>query len=120
MIPTMITQDKETGTKYSLQSFTRDKYIPLPKTRGSIRLLKLFPGNFKTEQVDCELIPATLDENNGNVKFEALSWSWGTKQPTAYINIRQNEQTYAKYVSPDLVSAPPSSTKPSMCSASMG
>jgi hypothetical protein len=88
-----------------LERFTKDKYIPLPKTRGSIRLLKLFPGKFKTEQVDCELIPATLDESNGNKKYEALSWSWGTKQPTSYINIRQNDQTYAKYVSPDLLSA---------------
>jgi len=87
------------------ERFTKEKYIPLPKTRGSIRLLKLFPGKFKTEQVDCELIPAILDENSSNVKYEALSWSWGKKPPTSYINIRQNDQSYAKYVSPDLLSA---------------
>jgi hypothetical protein len=49
------------------ERFTKDKYIPLPKSRGSVRLLKLFPGKFKTEQVDCELIPTTLDESNRRI-----------------------------------------------------
>lgn len=79
-------------------------YDPLPKKRGTIRLLNLFSSEKADAGVLCELItPAENDKNQ--FPYEALSWCWGAAVKTDYIRIQKNQKTYAKYVSPNLVAA---------------
>ena len=84
-------------------AYTHD---PLPNRRGCIRLLNLFSSSPNNPQIECELITIEFDERgNTDRKYEALSWCWGTAKHNSYINIRKGRKIYAKYVSPDLVSA---------------
>jgi hypothetical protein len=81
-------------------------YDPLPKRRGCIRLLNLFSSSPNNPQIECELITTEFNEKgNTDRKYEALSWCWGTAKHNSYVNIRKGRKIYAKYVSPDLVSA---------------
>ena len=86
-------------------------YDPLPKTRGAIRLLKLFSSSSNNPHVECEIITPKADsrekweDGNTDIQYEALSWCWGTEGKTSYISIRKGQKTYAKYVSPNLFAA---------------
>src|SRR5271163_2310996 len=53
---------------------------PLPKDPKKIRLLKLHGG-------DGQDINATLIVRNGQEKYEALSYTWGTEEATSVIQI---------------------------------
>jgi hypothetical protein len=90
----------------------RYKYDPLPDDRRFMRLLVLFPERPDNPQVQCKLIPVNVNfeleqKTNGSSKldYEALSWCWGTAEPTSFIEIQKNNLIYSKYLKPDLVAA---------------
>jgi hypothetical protein len=89
---------------------TEFEYEPLPSKRRSIRLLNLFSSSPENPQIECKLVVVDIDPKKltrGSIgkEYEALSWCWGTAQPTAYINIRKNGRIYSKKVQPDLLAA---------------
>jgi hypothetical protein len=122
-------QSQRGSKSRKLKEYDRYKYEALPKTRGVIRLLNLFPDENQDAGVLCGLItpkvaPGTDDRgaaqaggpSSGKVKvesnlrtsataiqYEAVSWCWGTPSKKAYIRIQRKGRSYAKYVSPDLV-----------------
>ncbi|KAK3938481.1 ankyrin repeat-containing domain protein [Diplogelasinospora grovesii] len=51
-------------------------YMPIPPSRGMIRLLRLFKG-FPTDTIRCELFQTTLHQKEC-VTYEALSYTWGS------------------------------------------
>jgi hypothetical protein len=61
------------------------KYVPL-KQHNEIRVLHLDPGQ-DDEPLQCRLHPAKLD-----TPYEALSYYWGTDEPTKEIKILKYEQ----------------------------
>jgi hypothetical protein len=72
----------------------------------SIRLLKLQPASTRDQEIVCELIERSLDEQNGKkIEYEALSWSWGTGPWNAKIKIREADETYVFKVAPSIVHA---------------
>jgi hypothetical protein len=87
------------------------EYTDLPKRRGCIRLLNLFSSSPINPQIECELITIEFKDNDSkneshpDTKYEALSWCWGATKHNSYINIRKGKKLFAKYVSPDLLSA---------------
>lgn len=79
-------------------------YDPLPRSRGTIRILELFSSEKTDAGVLCALI--TPEENErAQYPYEALSWCWGAAAKTDYIRIQRNRKTYNKYVSANLVAA---------------
>lgn len=78
-------------------------YEPLPRKDRAIRLLKLLPSSPENPAVECELVTITGKENDRG--YEALSWCWGTSDPTAYIHIREDRKIFAKYIRPNLFAA---------------
>lgn len=81
-------------------------YNPLPLKRGYIRVLNLRGSSFENPLVECELVVNKFSkEHNVEQPYEALSWCWGTAEPTAYINIRKDGKVYAKYVPLNLFAA---------------
>jgi hypothetical protein len=84
---------------------TTYNYDPLPRNRGTIRLLQLIPSNEPDGEVHCDLITPTADEQSV-YPYEALSWCWGKAANDDYIRIQhKNGKTYTKDVSPSLVAA---------------
>lgn len=86
------------------------EYELLPDKRRSMRLLALLSSSPENPQIECKLVVVDIDPKNltkGSIgkEYEALSWCWGTAQPTSYINIRKNGRIYSKKVQPDLVAA---------------
>ena len=79
-------------------------YDPLPRSRGTIRILELFSSEKSDAGVLCALITPQEDERS-QYPYEALSWYWGVAAKTDYIRIQRNRKTYNKYVSPNLVAA---------------
>src|SRR5437764_130431 len=71
---------------------------PLPKDPKKIRLLKLHGG-------DGQDINATLIVRNGQEKYEALSYTWGTEKATSVIQIYAGEEIYKVNITPSLASA---------------
>jgi hypothetical protein len=71
---------------------------PLPKDPKKIRLLKLHGG-------DGQDINATLIVRNGQEKYEALSYTWGTEEATSVIQIYAGEEIYKVNITPSLASA---------------
>jgi hypothetical protein len=85
-------------------------YERLPDKRRSMRLLNLFSSSPENPQIECKLVvvdidPKKLTRGSLGKEYEALSWCWGTVQPTSYINIRKNGRIYSKKVQPDLLAA---------------
>ena len=104
-------------------------YTPLPKTRGSIRLLNLFSGGPENTQLDGELInfnsiavrdddPFDQDDHfrtfvrsetvagvDETPHYEALSWCWGREDESKYIIIHKGQIAYRKYIKPNLFDA---------------
>src|SRR5947199_2812358 len=86
--------------------YRSETYKSLPKKRGYIRVLNLRGSSFENPLVECELVVNKFSkESPVEQPYEALSWCWGTAQPTAYISIRKGGKVYAKYVRPDLFAA---------------
>jgi hypothetical protein len=59
-----------------------------------MRLLNLFSSSPENPQIECKLVAVDIDPKKltrGSIgkEYEALSWCWGTAQPTAYINIQE-------------------------------
>ena len=54
--------------------------------RDSMRLLKLWHGDERTEEVVCDLFEVAPKHKNRYI-YEALSWTWGTKGPKTSIKI---------------------------------
>jgi hypothetical protein len=82
------------------------KYEALPRQRSSIRILVLFASSPDNPQIECELLATEFQPDGAlDMKYEALSWCWGTAKQNSYINIRKGGRMYAKYVSPDLKEA---------------
>ncbi|KAH7063858.1 heterokaryon incompatibility protein-domain-containing protein [Paraphoma chrysanthemicola] len=80
-------------------------YDPLPRDRGTIRILELFSSEKADAGVLCALITPE-EKERANYPYEALSWCWGVDKKNDYIRIqRSNRKTYAKFVSPNLVAA---------------
>ena len=79
-------------------------YDPLPRNRGTIRILELFSSEKSDAGVLCALITPEEHER-AQYPYEALSWCWGIAGKTDYIRIKRNRKTYNKYVSPNLVAA---------------
>jgi hypothetical protein len=89
---------------------TEFEYEHLPDKRRSMRLLNLLSSSPENPQIECRLVVVDIDPKKltrGSIgkEYEALSWCWGTEQPTSYINIRKNGRIYSKKVQPDLVAA---------------
>lgn len=81
------------------------EYDPIFSQGQSIRLLKLIAGIPSNPTIDCELVETRLDSLK-HIKYEALSWCWGTSQEEDYIRIRgKRGKAYAKKAKPDLVKA---------------
>lgn len=55
---------------------------------NSIRLLKLWRGDERTEEVVCDLFEVPPDEKNDHT-YEALSWTWDSAGPTGSITINK-------------------------------
>jgi hypothetical protein len=79
-------------------------YDPLPRNRGTIRILELFSSEKSDAGVLCGLITPKESERS-QYPYEALSWCWGADRRTDYIRIQRNRKTYNKFVSPNLVAA---------------
>jgi hypothetical protein len=79
-------------------------YDPLPRNRGTIRILELFSSEKSDAGVLCGLITPKESERS-QYPYEALSWCWGVDKRTDYIRIQRNRKTYDKFVSPNLVAA---------------
>lgn len=81
------------------------EYKPITLGGQRIRVLKLFAGTPGNPTIDCEIVETQLDAQR-HIKYEALSWCWGTLPETDYIRIRgKGRSTYAKSAKPDLVNA---------------
>jgi hypothetical protein len=86
-----------TGYKYSplldsLLSPLKNDYVYSPiEHQHEIRLLRLLPGR-DDDPIQCALVPHILssDEQNGSsrVRYEALSYHWGSDEPTNLIRIQ--------------------------------
>jgi hypothetical protein len=64
-------------------------YDPLDEQREEIRLLKLLPGTFESEvHVLLDIVPFT---KGSDIRFEALSYTWGSPKDKAKIQIGQNK-----------------------------
>ncbi|EHK19463.1 uncharacterized protein TRIVIDRAFT_2382, partial [Trichoderma virens Gv29-8] len=61
------------------------KYPPLNLDKPAIRLLCLHPGN--SGVISCRLILAELHQRDTMVSYEALSYTWGSPNPTAIIYV---------------------------------
>jgi hypothetical protein len=95
--------------------FKKHHYDKIPvDTRGAIRILKLYPGSPKQDDVLCELIPGTIlsheecQDHDPPLEFkpyDALSWCWGKDPQNGKISIRMGETSYVKFVQPSLVAA---------------
>jgi len=98
-----------TGSKrksHKLKVYKTTDYEALPRERGAIRLLNLFPHGTTTSEVHCELItPKTKEDCKQKHEYEALSWCWGTDQKKASINIRSKGVHYEKKINPNLLAA---------------
>lgn len=68
-----------------------------------MRILKLLPSNTQNPEVECELMVQGAE--GVSPVYEALSWCWGTDPTEKYINIRQKQKVYRKYVSENLFEA---------------
>ncbi|RDW77958.1 hypothetical protein BP5796_05810 [Coleophoma crateriformis] len=91
------------------------RYERLSNMRKRIRLLELMAGKRETSEVECQLFEGEIkngrvyrrksdkDENEIEVKFEALSWSWGAELPEYQILIRRGGKRQRKKASKDLV-----------------
>ena len=88
------------------KSFT---YDTLPSEEQLIRVMVLHGSGVEDAEVTCELKTVDFKKEGGfNHPYEALSWCWGSAQPTGTIIIRkgQNDQRrLQRKVTPDLVAA---------------
>lgn len=57
------------------------KYSPLTSAH-SIRVLRLKPG--KEKPLQCDLVETSIDDGQ-TVQYEALSYAWGSREPTCYV-----------------------------------
>jgi hypothetical protein len=65
------------------------KYMPLCADRQEIRLITLLPGRF-SDPIVIELSQESLSSPGGSVlKYEALSYSWGSAQTSATVFVRE-------------------------------
>jgi hypothetical protein len=64
------------------------KYSPL--ARDQIRLLHLHPAGKKNDTIVCTLKEANLDDPE--LRYEALSYTWGYEEPTQEILMQQVTQ----------------------------
>jgi hypothetical protein len=95
--------------------FKKHHYDKIPvNSRGAIRILKVYPGSPKQDDVLCELIPGTILDYEDCQKhdpplefkpYDALSWCWGKATQDGKISIRMGETSYVKFVQPSLVAA---------------
>ena len=75
-------------------------YTPLT-SQDSIRILKVRPARYESEDVDCELIetqlhvssPGNTISDGKNDPYEAVSWCWGKEDPATYLPLRIHETT---------------------------
>lgn len=87
---------------HGLPDFNYDKIQSQGQT---IRLLKLIAGIPSNPTIDCELVETRLGSSKP-IKYEALSWCWGTSKEEGYIRIRgKRGKAYAKKAKRDLVKA---------------
>ncbi|KAL8377643.1 hypothetical protein RB595_008368 [Gaeumannomyces hyphopodioides] len=88
-------------------------YERLSNMHKRIRLLTLNSGAEETNEVECRLFEGEISQGqvlrveNGValevVSYEALSWSWGTREHRYQVLIRKDDERYEKMASPDLV-----------------
>lgn len=89
--------------------YTEYEYSPLKRHRGYIRIFVLLGNDSPNADVECELkdVPFAVD-NKLQHPYEALSWCWGSSDPTGRIFIREgktHKKRFVKWVNPDLVAA---------------
>ncbi|KAF4626721.1 hypothetical protein G7Y89_g11436 [Cudoniella acicularis] len=65
-------------------------YQPIDPEQPSVRLLRLFKGDF-LDDISCELFNAWINESDGGIPYSALSYTWGT--PTKEKMIMVNGST---------------------------
>ncbi len=82
---------------------------PLPEYRyhrlshlKSLRLLKLFHGSETTPDINCELFEVVPGRKT---PYEALSWTWGNREPKDWIRVSQDDKAYRFSVPHNLASA---------------
>ncbi|KLU91268.1 hypothetical protein MAPG_09789, partial [Magnaporthiopsis poae ATCC 64411] len=94
-----------------VKKFSYDKLSNMHKR---IRLLTLNSGAKETNEVECRLFEGEISQGqvlrveNGVVldevvSYEALSWSWGTREPRYQVLIRKGDERHEKEASPSLV-----------------
>jgi hypothetical protein len=78
------------------------EYKPLVGPNAS-RLLRLLPASPEYIDIDAEIITAENGpENANNLKYEAVSWCWGSEPADQVLRIRENGGVRAFHVSRNL------------------
>lgn len=103
------TSNAETvGSGKRYKNYTYDRLRTLNDQRV-IRVMVLHGSGVEDAEVECELIPVVFKEKGGFTHpYEALSWCWGSAEPTAKIIIRKgkkDQKRLQRMVTPDLVAA---------------
>jgi hypothetical protein len=73
----------DTVQQSPVETFSSGCYTPLDVAKEEIRLLELLPGR-KSEQVQCKLTNVLIF---GGIKYEALSYTWGTEPENSTITL---------------------------------
>jgi hypothetical protein len=60
-------------------------YDPIDLTQPTIRLARLLRG--KSNDIQCEIFQAWLNQPEDIIPYEALSYTWGSTEMTDYVNI---------------------------------
>jgi hypothetical protein len=69
----------------------------------NVRILNLRPGGTEASEVVCELVDENLDQIKN--KYEALSWSWGTREWDHRVHIHHRGKDFVFKVPASLASA---------------
>jgi hypothetical protein len=62
------------------------KYQPIDLHGPAIRLLRLFKGYFM-DDIRCELLEGWVNQSEGGIPYNALSYTWGSTEKAATITV---------------------------------
>ena len=62
------------------------KYLPIDLGGPAIRLLRLFRGN-PTDDIQCDLFEGWINQLEGGIPYDALSYTWGSTEKPAKITV---------------------------------
>jgi hypothetical protein len=62
------------------------QYQPIDLDRPAIRLLRLAKGYF-TDDIQCDLFEGCINQSDGGIPYDALSYTWGSTEMVAKITL---------------------------------